>query len=164
MDDYTPEAAAFRARIRAFLAEHLPEGWAGMGAFTPEERTAFITEWRATLSANQLLAVAWPQEYGGAGLSLMERVVLAEEFATVGVPSGNDNDGFSIGMIGHTLIEWGTEEQKKEFLPKIINGEHVWCQGSSTAPLCGVRGTASRTPDRTWRRSPPGRCSTVTSG
>jgi alkylation response protein AidB-like acyl-CoA dehydrogenase len=131
VDDYTPEAAAFRARIRAFLAEHLPEGWAGMGAFTPEERTAFITEWRATLSANQLLAVAWPQEYGGAGLSLMERVVLAEEFATVGVPSGNDNDGFSIGMIGHTLIEWGTEEQKRHYLPRILDGTDVWCQGYS---------------------------------
>ena len=77
------------------------------------------------------LAVAWPVEYGGGGLSLIERTVLAEELTKAGVPAGNDNDIFSIGMLGHTLIEAGTEEQKKEYLPKILSGEHVWCQGYS---------------------------------
>jgi len=131
VDDYTPEAAAFRARIKDFLAEHLPADWSGMGAFTPDERRAFIGEWRRTLAENQLLAVAWPPEYGGAGLSQMERTVLAEEFAEAGVPAGTDNDIFSISMAGNTIIEWGTEEQKRHYLPRIISGEDVWCQGYS---------------------------------
>jgi alkylation response protein AidB-like acyl-CoA dehydrogenase len=131
VDDYTPEAAAFRARIQEFLAANLPDGWSGMGGFTPEERRAFIADWRSTLAANQMLAVAWPPEYGGAGLSQMERTVLAEEFANVGVPAGNDNDIFSISMIGHTLIEWGSEEQKQHYLPRILDGTDVWCQGYS---------------------------------
>jgi alkylation response protein AidB-like acyl-CoA dehydrogenase len=57
--------------------------------------------------------------------------VVAEELAKAGVPAGNDNDIFSIGMIGHTLIEWGTEEQKAHFLPRILDGSDVWCQGYS---------------------------------
>ena len=81
--------------------------------------------------STDLLAVAWPTEYGGAGLSLLERTVLAEEFAKAGVPTGNDNDIFSIGMLGHTLIEWGTPEQQKHFLPRILDGTDVWCQGYS---------------------------------
>ncbi len=128
---YTPEAEAFRQKIQAFLAEKLPTNWQGMGAFTVEERRTFIAGWRQTLSAAGLLAVAWPTEYGGGGLTLAERTVVAEELAKAGVPAGNDNDGFSIGMIGHTLIEWGTEEQKKHFLPRILAGDDVWCQGYS---------------------------------
>jgi len=131
VDDYTPEAAAFRARIKDFLAENLPADWSGMGAFSPDERTAFVNGWRRTLAESQLLAVAWPPEYGGAGLSQMERTVLAEEFAEAGVPAGNDNDIFSISMAGNTIIEWGTEEQKQHFLPRIIDGTDVWCQGYS---------------------------------
>ena len=129
--DYTPEAAAFRTRIRNFLSANLPGDWSGMGGFDPDERREFITRWRRTLAEHQLLAVAWPPEYGGAGLSQMERTVLAEEFASAGVPGGNDNDIFSIGMIGHTLIDWGTEEQKHQFLPRILDGSDVWCQGYS---------------------------------
>ena len=67
----------------------------------------------------------------GAGLSQMERTVLAEELAAVGVPNGTDNDIFSIGMIGHTIIEWGTEEQKITSSPRILDGSDVWCRGYS---------------------------------
>jgi len=128
---YTSQAEAFRAEIRSFLADNLPAGWAGMGAFSPEERSSFVDSWRATLAENNLLAVAWPKEYGGAGMSLLERAVVAEEFAKVGVPTGNDNDVFSISMLGHTLIEWGTPEQQQYFLPRILDGTDVWCQGYS---------------------------------
>jgi len=131
VSDYTPEAEQFREKIQAFLAEQLPSNWAGTGSLSPEDRATFVARWRSTLAENNLLAVAWPQEFGGAGLSLMERVVLAEEFATAGVPLGGDNDGFSIGMLGHTLIEWGTPEQQHHYLPRIINGTDVWCQGYS---------------------------------
>ena len=128
---YTDQAEQFRERIQSFLAEKLPSGWNGMGGLDPEERTAFINSWRPMLAENNLLAVAWPTEYGGAGLSMLERTVLAEEFAKAGVPTGSDNDIFSIGMLGHTMIEWGSEEQQQHFPPRILNGTDVWCQGYS---------------------------------
>ncbi|MEL7207973.1 MAG: acyl-CoA dehydrogenase family protein, partial [Actinomycetota bacterium] len=121
----------FREKIQAFLAEHLPSDWEGMGALSPDERAEFIAQWRPKLAANNLLAVAWPTEFGGGGLSLLERTVVTEEFAKAGVPSGNDNDIFSIGMLGHTLIEWGSPEQQAHFLPRILDGSDVWCQGYS---------------------------------
>ena len=131
MVDYSVEAANFRADIKNFLDKNLPSGWGGMGGFTSDERREFVANWRRTLSQHQLLAVAWPVEYGGAGLSQMERTVLAEELAEAGVPNGTENDIFSIGMIGHTIIEWGSEEQKNHYLPRILDGSDVWCQGYS---------------------------------
>ena len=131
MEDYSSEAAQFRTEMKSFLKDNLPADWRGMGAFSPPDRKSFVANWRKTLSEQQLLAVAWPEEFGGAGLSQMERTVLAEELAAVGVPPGSDNDPFSISMIGHTIIEWGTEEQKNHFLPRILDGTDVWCQGYS---------------------------------
>ncbi len=128
---YTAEAESFRAKIQTFLKEKLPKDWQGMGALGPDQRAEFVATWRPTLAEHNLLAVAWPVEYGGSGLSQLERTVLAEEFAKAGVPTGGDNDGFSIGMLGHTLIEWGTEEQKRHYLPRILDGTDVWCQGYS---------------------------------
>ncbi|MDH4143811.1 MAG: acyl-CoA dehydrogenase family protein [Acidimicrobiia bacterium] len=128
---YSPEAEQYRSHVRDFLAANLPAGWSGLGALESAERRDFVGRWRQLLAAERLLAVAWPREYGGSGLSLIERTVLAEEFTKAGVPLGNDNDIFSIGMLGHTLIEWGTPEQKDHFLPRILSGEHVWCQGYS---------------------------------
>ena len=86
MLDYSVEAANFRADIKNFLDKNLPSGWGGMGGFTSDERREFVANWRRTLSQHQLLAVAWPVEYGGAGLSQMERTVLAEELAEEEAP------------------------------------------------------------------------------
>jgi alkylation response protein AidB-like acyl-CoA dehydrogenase len=58
-------------------------------------------------------------------------VILAEEFTKAGVPQGSINDVFNIQMIGNTLLEWGTDEQKRYYLPRILSGEDVWCQGYS---------------------------------
>ena len=69
--------------------------------------------------------------YGGPGLSALEQVILAEEFQRAGVPMGGTNDVFSIQMVGNTIMEWGTEEQKRHFLPRILSGEDTWCQGYS---------------------------------
>jgi alkylation response protein AidB-like acyl-CoA dehydrogenase len=128
---YSAEAEAYREKIQAFLAEHLPAGWTGLGALDPDARAAFVADWRRILAEHDLLAVAWPKEFGGAGLSLIERTVLAEELTRAGLPSGGDNDGFSISMLGHTLLHWGTDDQKRHFLPRILSGEDVWCQGYS---------------------------------
>mgnify|MGYP005811531497 CR=1 FL=1 len=140
---YPPEAEQFRARIREFIAANLPADWQGLGAMTREERDAFMVTWRRALADNNLLAVNWPKEYGGAGLSPVEQVVIAEEFARAGVPSGSENDMFGMQLLGNTLIVWGTEEQKKHYLPRILSGEDKWCQGYSEpeagSDLAGLR-------------------------
>ena len=140
---YPPEAEAFRVRVRAFLSEQLPAGWAGMGALDEDERERFRATWRQTLAEHGMLAVSWPVEYGGAGLTLVEQVVLTEEFAKAGAPQGSENDTFGIGMLGNTLIHLGTEQQRRHYLPRILSGEHRWCQGYSEpdagSDLAGLR-------------------------
>ncbi|HAP77445.1 MAG TPA: acyl-CoA dehydrogenase [Acidimicrobiaceae bacterium] len=128
---YPPEADVFREKVRAFLAANLPAGWKGIGALAPEEADEFRKEWRNTLYENGYLAVNWPKEYGGAGLTPLESVVMAEEFARAGAPTGGANDGFGIAMLGNTLLRVGTEEQKRHYLPRILSGEDLWCQGYS---------------------------------
>jgi alkylation response protein AidB-like acyl-CoA dehydrogenase len=128
---YSAEAQSYREKVQAFLAEHLPSNWKGVGALEPEQRKTFVAEWRATLADNNLLAVSWPTEYGGAGLTAIEQVIVNEEFTKAGVPTGGPNDGFGIGMVGPTIMVWGTEEQKRHFIPRILSGEDVWCQGYS---------------------------------
>ncbi|HET6795501.1 MAG TPA: acyl-CoA dehydrogenase family protein, partial [Acidimicrobiales bacterium] len=128
---YSAEAEAYREKVRAFLSEHLPPGWAGLASLPPERRQDWLDEWRRTLADAGMLAVAWPREYGGAGLTALEQVIIAEEFARADVPQTFGNDGFGIGMVGPTIIVWGTDEQKARFLPRIISGEHRWCQGYS---------------------------------
>ncbi|GAY19466.1 acyl-CoA dehydrogenase [Mycobacterium sp. shizuoka-1] len=129
--DYPCEAQAFRDEIRAFLAEHLPPDWTGPGALAREEREQLRHRWRKILADRGLVAVSWPKEYGGGGLSAIEQAVVAEEFARAGAPEREENDMLSIDLLGNTLIALGTEEQKKHFLPRILSGEDLWCQGFS---------------------------------
>ncbi len=126
-----PEAEAYREQINGFLDEHLPEGWQGIGTLVGQERTDFYQSWREVLAEHKLLAPNWPAEYGGAGLSHIEHVVLNEEFAKRGVPTAGVNDNFSIGMVGNTILQLGTDEQKAHYIPRILSGEDVWCQGYS---------------------------------
>jgi alkylation response protein AidB-like acyl-CoA dehydrogenase len=128
---YPPEAEVYREKVQAFLAEALPADWEGIGRLDRDAAAAFTTAWRTTLHQHGYLAPSWPQAYGGPGLSALEQVILAEEFARAGVPAGGTNDVFSIQMVGNTLLEWGTEEQKQHFLPRILSGEDTWCQGYS---------------------------------
>lgn len=128
---YPPEAAVYRTTVQAFLAEKLPKNWGGTGQLEGEELEQFVTQWRAILATAGYLAPNWPVEYGGAGLTALEQVILAEEFARAGVPGGGPNDVFGIQMLGNTLLRWGTEEQKKHYLPRILSGDDVWCQGYS---------------------------------
>jgi alkylation response protein AidB-like acyl-CoA dehydrogenase len=126
------EAEAFRVGIRKLIAENLPEGWQGIGAIpSRQDADEFVEKWRQILADNGLLGVAWPPEYGGGGFSKLEQVVLVEELARVGVPNMGYNDTFGIKMLGGTLLVWGTEEQKRHYLPRIISGEDRWCQGFS---------------------------------
>ncbi len=128
---YTAEAEAYREKVQAFLAEKLPTNWGGIGRLEGQELIEFVTEWRKTLYTAGYLAPGWPVEYGGAGLSALEQVIIAEEFAKAGVPIGGPNDVFGIQMLGNTLLRWGTDEQKAHHLPRILSGADTWCQGYS---------------------------------
>jgi len=127
---YPPEAEEFRRVIGSWLADNLPEGW-GTPSFslTPEERSAFNTEWTAKLFDGGWICASWPVAYGGKGLTLLQQVVLNEEFARVGAPLRGDFFGDT--LVGPTILQWGTEEQKQQFIPSILRGEISWCQGFS---------------------------------
>jgi alkylation response protein AidB-like acyl-CoA dehydrogenase len=128
---YSTEAEAYRTTVRAFLDDNLPADFRGVGALDPIAHEKFVAEWRQTLAANRYLAAGWPAEFGGGGLSAQEQVILAEEFAKRGVPGGGSNDTFGITMLGNTLLLWGTDEQKRHYLPRILDKRDTWCQGYS---------------------------------
>ena len=128
---YPPEAEKFRERVIAILDAALPPNWAGIGHLDAKEAEEFIRTWRATLLDAGLLGLSWPTEYGGAGLSLTERLILGEELTRRGLPDGAPNDVHGMQMLANTLLHWGTGEQRRYFLPRILSGEDVWCQGFS---------------------------------
>ena len=127
---YPPDAEEFRVEIRDWLEANLPSGWFQPGfEMTPEERKEFNEGWPAKLFEGGWICATWPTEYGGKGLSTMQGVVLSEEFARAKAPLRADFFGDT--LVGPTILQWGTEEQKKYFLPRILNGTMRWCQGFS---------------------------------
>ena len=142
---YPAAAEKFRGEIRAWLKENLPAGWFDAGfEMSPDERKAFNESWPAKLYGGGWICATWPVEYGGRGLSIMEGVVLAEEFANAKAPMRADFFGDT--LVGPTILQWGTEEQKQEFLPKILRGQSRWCQGfsepNSGSDLASLKTTA----------------------
>ncbi len=127
---YAPADEEFRAEIRGWLEGHLPRGWFEADfEMTAQERKAFNESWPSTLFEGGWICATWPIEYGGKGLTTMQGVVLTEEFARAKAPLRADFFGDT--LVGPTILQWGTEEQKKDFLPKILNGTMRWCQGFS---------------------------------
>ncbi len=127
---YPSDAEAFRVEIRAWLVENLPNGWFDEGfELTSAERAEFDSAWIRTLHEGGWICASWPTEYGGKGLSIMQNVVLAEEFARAHAPMRADFFGDT--LVGPTILQWGTEEQKRQFIPGILKGEISWCQGFS---------------------------------
>ena len=129
----TPTEAAFRADVRGFLEADYnplrtqinverPEG-SDKFALTPTTRT-----WFRKLSDKGWIAPSWPQEYGGAGMSVMQQFIFNEE---MGEARAVQPGVITVQIAGPTIIALGTEEQKKEHLPPILGGEVVWCQGYS---------------------------------
>lgn len=147
------ETPGFRDEVRAFLAENLPSSWQGIGALPRAERLTFTDQWRTITAERGLLTATWPREYGGLGLGKIDHLVVVEEFSRAGVPVGAPGDTISIKMFGNTVASWGTEEQKRRFLPRIVSGEDVWCQGYSEpdagSDLASLR-TRATLRDGTW--------------
>jgi alkylation response protein AidB-like acyl-CoA dehydrogenase len=127
----SPEEAAFRQEVCEFLKKELREEWKARPEEGEEDIAALYERrrpWREKLAEKGWVAPAWPQEYGGAGLTVMQQFVMNEEFAEARAPA---RDIFGVGMVGPTLIVHGSEEQKKEHLPRILKSEVRWCQGYS---------------------------------
>ena len=143
--NYPADTVAFRAEIRDWLEANLPAGWFDDGfEMSPDERKAFNAAWPTKLFEGGWICATWPTEYGGKGLSTMQGVVLSEEFANAKAPMRADFFGDT--LVGPTILQWGTEEQKKHFLPKILNGSMSWCQGfsepNSGSDLASLKTTA----------------------
>ena len=127
------ELAEFRSDIASWLADNCPEGARGPGQIpngsskiTLDPDTAL---WLERMAERGFTAPTWPKEYGGAGLSSAEAKILFEEMGNLKARS--PLMGMGTSMIGPTLLEYGTEEQKQRHLPKIARGEIQWCQGYS---------------------------------
>ena len=131
MDLTYPQAAEdFRVEIRGWIEENLPDGWFDDGfELSDEERKQFNVEWPKKLFEGGWICATWPEEYGGKGLTTMQGVVLSEEFAASGAPMRGDFFGDT--LVGPTILQWGTEEQKRQYLPGILEGKTRWCQGFS---------------------------------
>jgi hypothetical protein len=128
----------FRQVVRSFLHAHYPEHLRN-----PPKRLHWAEnkEWYHILAREGWLCPGWPKAHGGLGLSPAKQIILTEEYERHGVARCNDH---GIVMLGPLVIQYGTEEQKRSFLPKILTGEHVWCQGYSE-PNAGSDLAALRT-------------------
>jgi len=138
--------AAFQRDVREWLRANLPEGWGAPGYRKPEEpadKVAFARRWQRTLYDGGWAGLHWPREYGGRGATPIERFLFAEEYTRRGAPPMIDI-GVGPGLTGPTLIHHGTEDQKRRFLPRILTGDDVWCQGFSE-PNAGSDLAACRT-------------------
>jgi alkylation response protein AidB-like acyl-CoA dehydrogenase len=124
---YSAEDEAFRARVRAWLREHLA---AARAAEAPAgDGLAQAKAWQRAMYEAGLVGLAWPRAYGGQDASITQQVILNEELARAGAPALVNTIGLTI--LGPALIVYGTEEQKRRFLPRILTAEEIWCQGFS---------------------------------
>ena len=116
---------AFRQTVRTWLVANYPEELRN-----PPKRLHWRDNkvWYFKLAEQGWLCPGWPKQYGGMGLSAGKQIIMVEEFERHGVARTNDH---GIIMVGPLLIAHGTEAQKAEFLPKVLSGEHIWCQGYS---------------------------------
>ena len=127
------EAREFRAEVAAWLKENCPEGARGPG-YIPNGSSKIplkgdVAVWLERMAEKGWTAPTWPTEYGGGGLKPAEAKILHEEMAAINARS--PLMGMGTAMIGPTLLEYGTEDQKVRHIPPIVRGEIQWCQGYS---------------------------------
>jgi alkylation response protein AidB-like acyl-CoA dehydrogenase len=122
---FTESEQAFRDELRAWLADNHP----GDAPREPEAWFDYAREWQQRLHAGGWAGVHWPREYGGRGATLVEAAIFNEELARARAPQPANVLGLVLG--GPTLMVHGTDEQKERYLPPILSGEEIWCQGFS---------------------------------
>ena len=147
------EDRSFRAEVRSFLDGALGGEFAAVrGRGGPGDEGALFAErqaWERHLAAHGWTCVGWPKEHGGRGLSLRQQVIYHEEYARARAPGRLGIVGE--GLLGPTLIAFGSPEQQARFLPGIVAGEELWCQGYSEpgagSDLAGIATRAERDGD-----------------
>jgi alkylation response protein AidB-like acyl-CoA dehydrogenase len=126
--NYTEQEEAFRAEVRSFLDESLPARTAHKVRNGLRLAREDMAEWHAILNRRGWLASHWPREYGGTGWSAVERFIFDNECALAGAPRIVP---FGVNMLGPVLIKYGSDAQKRYWLPRILDGSDWWCQGYS---------------------------------
>ncbi|HEY6394442.1 MAG TPA: acyl-CoA dehydrogenase [Candidatus Binataceae bacterium] len=132
--EYTAEQEAFRREVRAWLAANLPSELKvddAMDERVAPNRNVFEKRrvWQGKLASAGWVGLSWPREYGGRSASLIQQIIFEEEYSRARAPVLPGYSG--IGLCGPTLMHWGSEAQKKHFLPRILAGDDIWCQGYS---------------------------------
>src|SRR6478735_8043088 len=144
---YTADEQAFRDEARAWLTEHVPAE--PLPSFDTEEGFALHREWERTLHGGGWSAVSWPVEYGGRGADYIKWLIFEEEYYRAGAPGRVNQNG--IFLLGPTVKEVGTDEQKTRFLPTMASSEIVWAQAWSEpnagSDLAAIRSKATRDGD-----------------
>jgi alkylation response protein AidB-like acyl-CoA dehydrogenase len=126
----TPEEESFRHKVRSWLEGNAPK--TQVSAREAREDKNWLEQakaWQRKLFEAGYVALAWPKEYGGQAMDPMRQSIVNGELVRARVPYMIGASG--VGMLGPTLITWGTEEQRKRYLPKILTAEEIWCQGYS---------------------------------
>jgi alkylation response protein AidB-like acyl-CoA dehydrogenase len=126
--NYSAEEAAFREEVRGWLNAHLPQDLKDKVARYAHLSKDELLRWHKILAAKGWVAPAWPEEWGGTGWNLVQRYIFEEELGYAGAPPLVP---FGLAMCAPVLLRFGTEEQKRRFLPRIYQGEDFWCQGYS---------------------------------
>jgi alkylation response protein AidB-like acyl-CoA dehydrogenase len=139
---YTDEQKAFREEVRSWLEANVPAE--PLKTFDTEEGFQQHREWEAKLNEGRWGMVTWPEELGGRACDLIQWLIFEEEYYKKRAPLRVNQNG--IFLLGPTLMEYGTEEQKARILPKMANGEEVWAQGWSEpnagSDMAAIRSTA----------------------
>ena len=125
---FSAEEEDFRRELGDFLRQELPPDWEGGGRWPEEADWEFTCEMRKKLAQRGWLTMHWPMEYGGQGATPIRSTIFNEEMSYNRAPG---RDIFGVRMLAPTLMIYGTEEQKRAFLPPIAGGEVQWCQGYS---------------------------------
>ncbi|MCZ6545870.1 MAG: acyl-CoA dehydrogenase family protein [Chloroflexi bacterium] len=125
---FTAEQETWRNEISSWIDDEFGSGWAGLEYDEADQYFDFAQGVRAKLAAKKWSAPAWPEEYGGMGLSFVEQAIFSETLAYRRVPGP---DLISAGYVGPTLLVYGTDEQKEQYLDDIVNARVTWCQGYS---------------------------------
>ncbi|MBI1181834.1 MAG: pimeloyl-CoA dehydrogenase large subunit [Alphaproteobacteria bacterium] len=125
---FSPEETAFRDEVRAWVADALPADIKAAMERGEKVKKDDLRRWHKILHEKGWIAPAWPKEYGGTGWTATQRYIFANEMALAGAP---DLPAFGLKMVGPVIYTYGSEEQKREYLPGILNGDVWWCQGYS---------------------------------
>lgn len=140
---YTEAEEAFRAEARAWLEANVPKN---LPSGDTREGFDLHVAWEKKLFADRWSVVSWPEEYGGRGASLWEWLIFEEEYYRAGGPQRVTQNG--IFLLAPTIFEFGTEEQKARFLPRMAAADDLWCQGWSEpdagSDLAGIKSRAAR--------------------